>query len=80
MTHTDKAQRNQDAAVDAFLGRKAEIDTMLARLQSLSADHFDVHADAVNWGNVGVLDHYASLLRRITDAAFGEGEHAETQP
>ena len=77
MTRTDKAQRNQDAAVDAFLGRKAEIDTMLARLQSLSDDHFDVHAAAVNWGNVGVLDHYASLLRRITDAAFGEGEHAE---
>ena len=80
MTRTDKAQRNQDAAVDAFLGRKSEIDTMLARLQSLSADHFDVHPDEINWGDVGVLDHYASLLRRITDAAFGEGEHAETQP
>ena len=72
-----KAQRNRDAAVDAFLGRKAEIDTMLARLQSLSDDHFDVLPDETNWGDVGDLDYYASLLRWVTDAAFGEGEHAE---
>ena len=25
----------------------------------------------------GEIEHYASLLKRITDSAFGEGEHAE---
>jgi DNA-binding transcriptional MerR regulator len=55
----------------------AEIDAMLARLQSLSDDHFNVHPDAINWGHVGSLDHHAALLKRITDAAFTEGEHAE---
>jgi len=24
---------------------------------------------------VGTLEHYAGLLKRITDSAFGEGEH-----
>ena len=73
----EKARRNREAALNAFLGRKAEIDAMLARLQALSDDHFDAHPDEVNWGHVGSLEHYASLLKRITDSAFGEGEHAE---
>ena len=67
---------DNSAALDAFLAKKIEIDSMLARLQSLSADHFNAHPDEINWGDVGTLEHYASLLRRITDAAFQEGEHA----
>lgn len=63
-------------ALAAFVGRKAEIDAMLARLQALSDDHFNTHPDEIHWGDVGTLEHYASLLRRITDSAFNEGEHA----
>jgi hypothetical protein len=73
----EKAARNKEAALNAFLGKKAEIDEMLARLQALSADHFNSHPDEINWGDVGTLEHYASLLKRITDSAFGEGEYAE---
>lgn len=65
------------AAIDAFIARKAEIDTMLERLAALSADYFDTSPDEINWGHVGTLGHYAELLKRITDAAFKEGEHAE---
>ena len=54
-------------ALAAFVGRKAEIDAMLARLQALSADHFNLSPEEVNSGDVGTLEHYASLLRRITD-------------
>ena len=72
----EKAARNREAALAAFIGKKAEIDEMLARLQSLSDDHFDTHPDEVNWGHVGTPEHYASLLKRITDSAFSEGEHA----
>lgn len=68
---------SRDYAIDAFLAKKAEIDTMLARLQTLSDEHFGVSPDEVNWGHVGTLGHYAELLKRITDAAFHEGEHAE---
>lgn len=64
-------------ALDAFIAKKAEIDTMLARLQALSDEHFDWVPDEINWGHVGTLGHYAELLKRITDAAFKEGEHAE---
>jgi hypothetical protein len=64
-------------ALDAFIARKVEIDAMLARLTALSDEHFDVHPDEVHWGHVGTLAHYAELLKRITDSAFREGEHAE---
>ena len=70
--HTDNSK-----ALAAFIARKAEIDTMLERIAALSADHFDVSPDDVHWGHVGTLAHYAELLKRITDSAFKEGEHAE---
>ena len=73
----EKARRNKEAALNAFVGEKAEIDEMLAQMQSLSDDHFNAHPDEINWGHVGTLEHYASLLKRITDSAFSEGEHAE---
>jgi hypothetical protein len=64
-------------ALDAFLAAKFEIDAMLARLQALSADHFETHPDEINWGHVGTLNHFRDRLREITDSAFREGEHAE---
>ena len=64
-------------ALDAYIARKAEIDTMLDRLKALSNDHFNVGPDEVDWGHVGTLTHYAELLKRITDSAFNEGENAE---
>lgn len=69
--------RSNDSALDAFIARKAEIDIMLARLQALSDEHFNWSPDEINWGHVGTLGHYAELLKRITDSAFKEGEHAE---
>lgn len=74
---TRRATAPNDKAMAAFLAAKTEIDAMLARLQVLSDDHFEIHPDKINWGDVGTLTHYASLLRQITDSAFGEGEHAE---
>jgi len=64
-------------ATAAFIAKKAEIDTSLARLAELSEDHFGATAGSINWGHVGNLGYYAELLKRITDAAFREGEHAE---
>ena len=64
-------------ALDAYIAKKIEIDTMLDRLKALSNDHFNVGPDEVDWGHVGTLTHYAELLKRITDSAFKEGEHAQ---
>ena len=69
--------RYNSEALAAFLAKKAEIDTALARLTALSANHFGADPDSVNWGTVGTLEFYATELQRITDAAFKEGEHAE---
>lgn len=70
-------RRDNTQALDAFIAKKAEIDTMLTRLQALSGEHFNWSPDEINWGHVGTLGHHAELLKRITDNAFGEGEHAE---
>jgi len=67
---------DKHTALDAFIARKAEIDTMLERLKVLSDDHYGVAPDDINWGHVGTLAHYVELLKQITDAAFKEGEHA----
>ena len=73
---TRRAQDNTKA-LDAFLAAKFEIDAMLERLATLSADHFETDPDEIDWGHVGTLEHYRAKLREITDSAFNEGEHAE---
>ena len=64
-------------ATAAFIAKKAEIDTALARLAELSEDHFGTTPESINWGHVGNLGYYAELLKRITDSAFKEGEFDE---
>ena len=71
-----RAPAPNDKALNAFLAAKIEIDAMLERLMGLSDDHFDVHPEEINWADVGTLNHYASLLRQITDSTFKKGEYA----
>jgi len=68
--------KSREQALAAFVSKKAEIDAMLTRLQALSDDHFGYAPDDVTWSHVGTLEHYAELLKRITDSAFQEGDHA----
>ncbi len=70
-------RRDNTKALAAFMAKKQEIDAMLARIAAHSDDHFDVMPDDVSWGHVGTLEDYAALLKRITDIAFREGEHAD---
>jgi hypothetical protein len=69
--------RNNDKALTAFMTRKAEIDTMLARLQTLSDEHFSANSDEIHWGHAGDLAGMAKNLREICDRAFQEGEYVE---
>jgi hypothetical protein len=68
--------KSNEKGLAAFVSKKAEIDAMLTRLQALSDDHFGYAPDDVTWAHVGTLEHYASLLKRMADSAFKEGEHA----
>jgi hypothetical protein len=70
-----KAPHNASAFA-AFVARKAEIDTILARLAGLSAEHFNCTPDEITWADVGTLGSYLEGLRRVSDAAFHEGEQA----
>ena len=74
-TRKQIARSNEDALA-VFVSKKAEIDAMLSRLQSLSDDHFGYSPDEISWDHVGTLGYYAELLKRVTDSAFKEGEHA----
>jgi hypothetical protein len=69
--------KSKEEALAAFVSKKAEIDEMLTRLQTLSDDHFNYSPDEIDWGHVGTLGYYAELLKRVTDSAFNEGECAE---
>ena len=72
----NQSAKSQEQALAAFVSKKAEIDAMLTRLRTLSDDHFGYAPDDVTWSHLGTLQHYASLLKRIADMAFNEGEHA----
>ena len=74
---TRRATAPNEKALESFLAAKAQIDQMLARIQTLSDEHFDTDPEAVHWGDVGTLNHHSSLLRQITDIAFSEGEFAK---
>jgi hypothetical protein len=69
--------KNASKAIDAFLSVRFEIDAMLERLTALSADHFNIAPDEIDWGDVGTLEHYAARLRAICDSAFCEGEYGK---
>ena len=69
--------KSKEQALAAFVSKKAEIDSMLDRIKSLSDDHFSYAPDEISWGHVGTLGYYAEMLKRVTDSAFKEGECAE---
>jgi hypothetical protein len=69
--------KSKDQALAAFVSKKAEIDSMLDRIKLLSDDHFGYAPDEITWDHVGTLGYYAEMLKRVTDSAFKEGEHAE---
>ena len=72
-----RATVTNDKALAAFVAAKAEIDARLERLKGLSDEHFHANPDEIQWGHVGDLQRYASMLRQITDIAFSEGECAD---
>jgi hypothetical protein len=72
-----QSAKSKEQALAAFVSKKAEIDERLTRLRALSDDHFNYSPDDITWDHVGTLGYYAELLKRITDSAFNEGEHAE---
>jgi hypothetical protein len=72
-----RAARNQQESLDAFLAEKARFDAVVAELQQMSADHFGADPEAVLWGEHAFLQHWNSLLARVTGAYIRRAECAE---
>jgi hypothetical protein len=75
-SHPDAKTPDNSDVLAAFLARECDIDTILARLATLSAKHFNQAPDDITWANVGSLGSYLKGLRKVSNAAFHEGEHA----
>jgi hypothetical protein len=67
---------DNSGAFAAFIASKTGIDTILARIAALSAEHFNRAPDDVTWADVGTFGGYLKGLREVSDAAFQEGEYA----
>jgi len=73
----DRAVRNQQKSLEAFLQQKARFDAMVAELQRMRADHFGANPESVLWGKTATLEHWNSRLASVTDCYFRRGEFAE---
>jgi hypothetical protein len=72
-----RQQANQQRSLEAFLAEKARFDAMVTELQQMATDHFGADPETALWGQIGDLQHWNSLLARVTDSYFKRGEHAE---
>jgi hypothetical protein len=70
-----KKATQHEKAIEAFIAKKAQIDTILARLQKLSADHFEVDPNKADWGDVGTIAYVLDYLQEANDFIFHEGEY-----
>jgi hypothetical protein len=58
------------------LPARARSNAILTRLTRLGAKHFNLEPGDITWVDVGTVGSYLEGLRRISDVAFHEGEHA----
>ena len=72
---TDRAARNQERSLAAFLAKKAEFDALLAELTQASADHFDADPETVLWGEAAWLSDATAKLKDVADQHFRRGEY-----
>jgi hypothetical protein len=49
---TRRATAPNEKAIESFLATKRRIDDMLARIQTLSDDHFNTDPDAIHWATL----------------------------
>ena len=76
--HTMATRHATDSAktLDPFITTRFQTDAMLKRLKALSNARFKTHPDEIKWGDVGTLNHCASLLRQISGSTLKEGGNA----
>ncbi len=76
METTMASRKSNQAALAAFISKKAELDAMLARLSAFSDAHFGLAPEEINWGDVGSLSDWTQKIREVSVRVFREGEYA----
>jgi hypothetical protein len=81
-----RSTRSNEDALAAFVSKKAAIDAMLTRLQTLSADHFGYAPDDVTWSHVSSVPHPPRAVlaagargRRRALVLSADGDHPMTR-
>lgn len=71
---TETARPTNMQALDAFVRDTAELRGLLAELQVMTEDHFNVSPDDASWGDVG---NVVEIVRRVKLAiAFAKDQEA----
>lgn len=75
MTRTERNARNAAKAAAAYAGTAERVNILLDEIKNGLADHA-ARADQINYGHVGDLQHYESLLANVADSLLRRGEYA----
>ena len=77
ITRTTKKKPGRTRMPGRLRAGKAESTRCSASSRRSATNTLGTAPDEVTWGHVGSLEQHAELLKRITDMAFNEGEHAK---
>ena len=66
-------------AIEAYAANIELIRIRCQRILEHAENHLGYSPDEITWSHVGSAEHFATELLEISDAMFGEGEHAKTR-
>jgi hypothetical protein len=59
--------KNNEKALNAFIGKVAAIDGRLELLRGFMENHMECEPEEVNWGHVGSADHVLEQINELID-------------
>jgi hypothetical protein len=66
-----------DKAIEAYAAHVELVRKIAARILEHAENYLGASPEEITWAKVGSAEHFATELLEISDAMFGEGEHAK---
>jgi hypothetical protein len=73
----ERMSMKNEKALQEFMAKIAEPQTLLAELQAHVDEHMGTNPDEINWGHVGSAGYMVEKLTELTDWAYQRGEYAK---